>query len=164
MTTKLKLPELRFCLRAGVLLCLVAVVIPGDIAAQDDADDSINSFRVTNESFQTGSFLPQLQMPGPVQPVIPDPPVQPEHAGGEMQDQSVCTHVVQYGDTLAGIVKKYLGSSERWPELVRGNPGVNFDRLPAGAVINLPCAALSTPVVPPLPSGLPEPERISREF
>ena len=148
--TELKLPGLYSRLQAGIFSCLTALymVIPGDVVAQDYAGNAINLFQVTNDSFQTGSFLSQLRMPGPVQPVIPDPPVESGHASGEMRDQSVCTHVVQNGDTLSGIVKRYLGSSRRWPELMRDNPDVNPNHLKVGTVLNLPCAMLSASMVP----------------
>ena len=177
MITDLKPPGFHSRLQAGILSCMIAMivmvvmVIPGNIAAQETshaqqsgigsdrnhAGNTINPFRVTNDSFQAGPFLPQLRMPGPVQPVISAPFVNQAQVNGKSSVQSICTHVVQHGDTLSEIMTRYLGSSERLPELVRSNPGVDLDRLHVGMVINLPCAAPSTTIAPSVPLWTAEP-------
>ena len=179
MITDLSPPGLYFRLQAGILSCLIAMsmVIPGNVVAQetfhtqqsgtendrdandrDHAGDVINPFQVTDDSFQSGQFLPQFRMPGPVQPVISAPFVKRGQTNGKLPVQSVCTHVVQQGNTISGIMTRYLGSSERLPDLVRVNPGVDLDRLHAGMVINLPCATVpSTTIAPTIPLWTAEP-------
>ena len=53
---------------------------------------------------------------------------------------SSCTYTIQQGDTLGSIAARHLGSSKRWPEIARVNPGTDPNRLRVGARLNLPCA------------------------
>jgi len=50
-------------------------------------------------------------------------------------------HVVQYGDTLSELSRKYLGSSTRWPEIVRINRLGPADFLVVGQCLRLPESA-----------------------
>jgi nucleoid-associated protein YgaU len=49
-------------------------------------------------------------------------------------------HVVQKGETLGDIAKKTLGSSKRWPDIVKANKGTitDPDNVPAGLRIRIP--------------------------
>lgn len=49
------------------------------------------------------------------------------------------TYVVVAGDTLSGLAQTYLGSGDRWPELLAANPSIaNADRLLPGTKLTLP--------------------------
>lgn len=49
------------------------------------------------------------------------------------------THVVQAGDLLSGLAKRYYGSGSRWPEILAANPSLtNPDRLIPGTVLVIP--------------------------
>lgn len=50
------------------------------------------------------------------------------------------THIVQKGDILGEISKKYYGTTTRWPEIVRANPGVDPNRLSVGQKLTIPAA------------------------
>jgi hypothetical protein len=55
-------------------------------------------------------------------------------------------HTVRPGETLRGIAAQFLGSSERWPEIHRLNPGVDDpDRIAPGQRIRIPSVASSFP-------------------
>ena len=98
-----------------------------------------SSERVTGESFDA-----KLQMARPVRPrITPASTTASGGAGGKRQAQmpAICTYKVQRGDTLGKISARHLGTSNRWPELARANPGVDPKQLRIGTVINLPCAA-----------------------
>ncbi len=47
-------------------------------------------------------------------------------------------YTVKKGDTLARIASRYLGSSERWREIVAANPGIKPNRLEIGSRLNMP--------------------------
>ena len=49
-------------------------------------------------------------------------------------------YVIQKGDTLSGVAKQRLGSANRWPEIVKANPGLNPKKLRVGQAIRLPTA------------------------
>jgi nucleoid-associated protein YgaU len=50
-------------------------------------------------------------------------------------------YVVRNGDTLSEIALGQLGSSKRWPEIVRLNPGLDPGRLRVGARLVMPAGA-----------------------
>jgi hypothetical protein len=56
----------------------------------------------------------------------------------------VSTYLVQPGDTLWGLARKYMESAHRWPELQRGNAVPVPERLRVGQLLNLggPAAVL----------------------
>ncbi|VTU36736.1 FecR protein [Variovorax sp. RA8] len=49
----------------------------------------------------------------------------------------VSTYLVQPGDTLWGLARRYMESAHRWPELQRGNAVPVPERLRAGQLLNL---------------------------
>lgn len=51
------------------------------------------------------------------------------------------SHTVQRGETLSEIAEARLGSSQRWNEIVKLNPGLDPRRLPVGAALALPADA-----------------------
>ncbi|VTU37897.1 FecR protein [Variovorax sp. PBL-H6] len=57
---------------------------------------------------------------------------------------SVSTYLVQPGDTLWGLARRYMESAHRWPELQRGNAVPVPERLRVGQMLNLegPAAVL----------------------
>ena len=67
--------------------------------------------------------------PEPAQPVVLDKPAPAA--------QAAATYVVREGDTLADIAQKQLGSSKRWNELVKLNPGIDPKNLKIGKTIRL---------------------------
>jgi nucleoid-associated protein YgaU len=54
-------------------------------------------------------------------------------------------HVVAAGDTLAEISKKYFGTTTRWKDIVKANPGVDPEALKVGQKLNLPEGAAAAP-------------------
>jgi nucleoid-associated protein YgaU len=63
---------------------------------------------------------------------------------------STATYVVREGDTLADIAQRQLGSSKRWTDLVKLNPGLDPKHLKIGTTIRLggsaPATAQAAPV------------------
>jgi hypothetical protein len=55
-------------------------------------------------------------------------------------------HIVRPGDTLRGIAERFLGSSERWPEIHKLNPGIaDPDRIEPGARLRMPAVQSALP-------------------
>ena len=48
------------------------------------------------------------------------------------------TYIVQSGDGLWIIAKKFYGHGKHWPVIERANPGVDRDNMTVGATINIP--------------------------
>jgi LysM repeat protein len=71
---------------------------------------------------------------------------------GTAQDQGT-THVVQRGETLALLARRYLGDAERWPEIVSANQGKVSDpnRIPAGIELRIPEAGSEAAQPTPTP-------------
>ena len=75
-------------------------------------------------------------------------------------DELVITgyYTIKKGDTLARISSRYLGSAERWREIVAANPGIDPKRMEVGTKIRMPLdanleatiAALPRPKQPPV--------------
>ena len=65
---------------------------------------------------------------------------QPRATGGS-SPPAVCTHTVMAGDMFGKLAVRYLGTSRRWNEIARANPGVDPKRLRIGQILKLPCAA-----------------------
>lgn len=61
------------------------------------------------------------------------------------------THIVEEGDTLSALARKYLGAADRYPALYAANRRVlrDPDRLPVGTVLEIPKAAVKKPAAPP---------------
>ncbi len=55
------------------------------------------------------------------------------------------THVVAKGETLAEISKKYFGTTTKWKEIVKLNPGVDPEALKVGQKLTLPEGAGQAP-------------------
>lgn len=51
------------------------------------------------------------------------------------------THTIQRGETLQTISQQHFGTTRRWPDILRANPGINPERLMPGTVLNLPGAS-----------------------
>ena len=67
-------------------------------------------------------------------------------------------HIVAAGDTLAEISKKYFGTTTKWKEIVKANPGVDPEALKVGQKLNLPEGASTSPSTAPgaAVNGAPE--------
>ncbi len=55
------------------------------------------------------------------------------------------THVVATGETLSDISKKYYGTTTKWREIVKANPGIDPEGLRVGQKVKLPDIASSAP-------------------
>ncbi len=55
------------------------------------------------------------------------------------------THIVAKNETLAEISKKYFGTTTRWKDIVKLNPGVDPESLKVGQKLILPEGASATP-------------------
>jgi nucleoid-associated protein YgaU len=60
------------------------------------------------------------------------PPIEPR----VVSQTNTC--VVQEGDTLHGLAKRFLGDEARWQEIVQANPGLAPETLKAGQTISIP--------------------------
>jgi LysM repeat protein len=76
------------------------------------------------------------------------------HAAEFKSDFGVARYTVRWGDTLSGLAARSGVSAARIREL---NPGVNFDRLLAGAVIDLPQGGVDRIAVRTAGDGTPAP-------
>ena len=97
-------------------------------------DDFIAAIRAANpgtriESLRAGDTL-----------VIPDPTPYRKGAKRAKPSTGVATreYEVQEGDLLGTIAREQLGSSRRWREIVKANPGIDPDKLKLGQKIHLP--------------------------
>ena len=138
--------------------------------------------QVEQESRDEGRmFQEDVVMPAMVVPqraIEPAPPVGPATVpppvlGGQVS-RPVQTHVVQPGETLSGLAKRYLGSVARYGEIFEANRDRLRDPhdLRIGQALVIPTAdpplsavpALTTApavtVSPPVPTPTPEPEEI----
>jgi LysM repeat protein len=68
-------------------------------------------------------------------PTVPTGPV------GDTGPTSGRVHVVAAGDTLGEISRKYFGTTAKWKEIVKANPGVDPENLKVGQKLNLPESA-----------------------
>jgi nucleoid-associated protein YgaU len=67
----------------------------------------------------------------------------PEGPGWAVLDEilshyGLADYTVKRGDTPAGIAKKLLGDSRRWPDILELNPGLKPERMQPGDVIHVP--------------------------
>ncbi len=74
---------------------------------------------------------------------------------------SAKVHVVAAGETLSDISKKHYGTTTKWREIVKANPGVDPEGLKVGDKLVLPEIAGAAPKdvgapPAPIPSGAPE--------
>jgi len=83
---------------------------------------------------------------------------------GAVESENVArTHKIVDGDTLTTLAEKYLGNSQRWPELFEHNRGVlkSPDLLPIGRELQIPAATarppFSAPQLEPVPAMTPLP-------
>ena len=141
------------CLPLGMLsvACTTFSFSPGPVSAQDiircpDWKLLVNPavLRSRSEQVKGESFDAALQMARPVRPIRASiSTTATGQAGGKQQAQTPakCTYIVKSGDTLGKIAARFLGASNRWPEIARANAGVDSRHLRIGTVINLPCAA-----------------------
>ncbi|WP_419737622.1 TcpQ domain-containing protein [Ruegeria sp.] len=101
------------------------------------------ALRASTERVAPGAFEAKLTRPGRTAAPSPDLADQRDGAGRRraVPLPSACTHTIRAGDTLGRIAARSLGSSRRWPEIARANPGLDPKRLRIGAPIRLPCEA-----------------------
>lgn len=96
------------------------------------------------------------QPPQPAPPAVPrvtldwPPEIGPEAVLGpprELPPEEVTSHKVREGETLSGLARKYLGSSERFAELWEANREVvaSPQRLRAGVVLRIPRGGATPP-------------------
>ncbi len=65
-------------------------------------------------------------------------------------------HVVAAGETLGDISKKHYGTSTKWKDIVKANPGVDPEGLKIGQKLKLPeIAGTPTPTNTPAPGAAP---------
>lgn len=67
--------------------------------------------------------------------------VKPLDQTPEKADAKTCE--VKDGDTLSSIARRLLGDANRWPEILKMNPGVKPDALRVGQKLVLPPAQVS---------------------
>lgn len=74
-----------------------------------------------------------------------DPSVSADAAEGDASyyGQTGGSYTIQRNDTLGKIAKRLLGSSQKWREIARANPGVNPNKLVVGQTLIIPGAAPS---------------------
>ncbi len=68
-----------------------------------------------------------------------------EHAGGAPEAAGGRVHVVEEGETLGDISKQYYGTTRRWKDIVKANPGLDPDNVPVGAKLTIPELGAATP-------------------
>ncbi|WP_404424326.1 LysM peptidoglycan-binding domain-containing protein [Nibricoccus sp. IMCC34717] len=76
----------------------------------------------------SGAILMTPMRPGSMAAPEPTPTPAPEAR----------THQIVPGDTLSRIARRYLGSADRWAEILELNPGLDPAKLPIGETIKLP--------------------------
>jgi nucleoid-associated protein YgaU len=82
---------------------------------------------------------PKAAKPPVVEPPAPTPPPATELATAPVVPAPVeKIHVVKPGETLGGIAQTYLGSSTKYGELLKANPGVVPERLQDGMKLKIP--------------------------
>jgi len=92
-----------------------------------------------------------LSKPAPAVTVIPQPPVETKPANPEQfissnvqpsarAEQNHRFYVVQSGDTLSGISRKFYGSQRHWPKILNANRDILHDpnRLTPGLRLIIP--------------------------
>ncbi len=57
-------------------------------------------------------------------------------------------HVVERGDTLGEISKKHYGTTTKWKDIVKANPGIDAEALKVGTRLILPGKPLANPGTP----------------
>ncbi len=62
-------------------------------------------------------------------------------------------HVVGSGDTLAEISQKHYGTTKRWKEILKANPGIDPEGLKVGQKVVLPDLPANTAVEKPAPAS-----------
>ena len=97
---------------------------------------------------------PPVAYPGERSSASPVAPPAPAPAAAQVQPDVAAasggsaTYVVREGDTLADIAQRQLGSSKRWADLVKLNPGLDPRHLKIGTTIRLggsaPAASLAS--------------------
>ena len=100
--------------------------------------------RAASDPARSGDFDRKLQQARAAgsRDVSPLPAVaagEGDDGGRRVTTAAACTYTIQSGDTLGSIAARHLGTSKRWPDLARANPGIDPNRLRVGTVINLPC-------------------------
>ena len=96
----------------------------------------------------------------PAGKTIDDKPLAPV-APGASDGGSSKVHVVAAGETLSDISKKHYGTTTKWREIVKANPGVDPEGLKVGDKLVLPEIAGAAPKdvsAPPAPAPLGAPE------
>lgn len=140
---------------AGVFAALLAGVsgwfigsVTGQDAARDEARLQIEQLRDEVELLAVeadGVELPdESQAPPEVETV--DEPTQdptPQAIGPQPGDavSVLISHTVQPGDTLWDLAVRYLGSGQRYPEIVNANPGVDPRQMRVGDQVLIPLNA-----------------------
>lgn len=80
--------------------------------------------------------LKPIDSTGPMPTPMPTPkPIPPDDVSKPVAKG---TYTVVKGDTLFSIAKTNLGNGNRWPEIVKLNPGLKPETLKVGQTIKLP--------------------------
>jgi len=61
------------------------------------------------------------------------------------------THVVKSGETLSDISKQHYGTTTKWKEIIKANPGIDPEGLKVGQKLKIPEIAGTTPSPTPFP-------------
>jgi len=75
---------------------------------------------------------------------LPGEPVTSATALGGTEPTAGKTHVVAKGETLADISKKYFGTTQKWKDIAKANPGSSPENLKIGQKIVIPDVGSST--------------------
>ena len=121
-------PSKKQLLKHGALLGAAAISLAGGCRTKG---------KIPAETFTTGGVI--LAEPPPQIPHLPEPYT----TGGvpayePANEPQTISYVVQKGDTLYGLAKRFLGNGSRWREIVAANPGLSADKLTAGKTILIP--------------------------
>lgn len=148
------LPLVLAALALGIIAAAAGWFV-GSIQGQDQASQSAQA-RISDLQAEVGSLEDQLASalaappaPDPIAEPTPDPTPEPTPSppapptGPQPGDAVLVTveHVLAPGETLWTLASRYLGSGERFTEIVEANPGIDAENLQAGQVIVIPVSA-----------------------
>jgi nucleoid-associated protein YgaU len=108
---------------------------PGESAVEPRQATPAAAAASTNTAQTEPSRLPGDIAVEP-RPLLGSPPFVPKQATTNQQTRS--TYTVKTGDTLSALAARFLGSSNRWRDIVAANPGVTPETLKAGQSIVIP--------------------------
>ena len=96
---------------------------------------------IASEDLRVGKVIKLPAKAAAVDPLLPAP--EALTAG----DPNV--HVVKSGETLSDISKQHYGTTTKWKEIIKANPGIDPEGLKVGQKLKIPEIAGTTPVPTP---------------